>query len=58
MPYHRASVNANQDITTAYIKANKKEQFNNNISYMVAYRTREKLREEIKDKKEDNFPWI
>ena len=43
MPYYRASVNANQDITTAQIKANKKERFGNNINYITAYKTREKL---------------
>jgi hypothetical protein len=43
MPYHRASINSNQDIITVQIKANKKERFGNNISYIVVYRTQEKL---------------
>ena len=58
MPYHRASVNTNRDIITAQIKANEKERFGNDISYMAAYRTREKLREEIEGKEEDDFPRI
>jgi hypothetical protein len=58
VPHHRASVNTNRDITTAQIKANKKKRFGNNISYMAAYRTREKLQEEIEGKEEDDFPWI
>ena len=58
MPHHRASVNSNRDITTAQIKANEKERFGNDISYMAAYRTREKLREEIEGKEEDDFPRI
>jgi hypothetical protein len=58
MPYHRASVNANRDITTAQIKATEKELFGNDISYIAAYRTRERLREEIEGKDEDDFPRI
>ena len=60
MPHHRASINTNRDITTAQIKANEKERFGNNIGYMAAYRTREKLREEIEGREEDDFPriWI
>ena len=58
MPHHRASVNANRDITTAQIKATEKERFGNDISYMAAYRTRERLREEIEGKEEDDFPRI
>jgi hypothetical protein len=58
MPHHRASVNSNRDITTAQIKANEKERFGNDISYMAAYRTREKLREEIEGKEEEDFPRI
>lgn len=54
----RASVSTNRDITTAQIKANEKERFGNDISYMAAYRTREKLREEIEGKEEDDFPRI
>jgi hypothetical protein len=52
MPHHRASVNSNRDITTAQIQANEKERFGNDISYMAAYRTREKLREEIEGKED------
>jgi hypothetical protein len=55
MPHHRASVSTNRDITTAQIKANEKERFGNDISYMAAYRTREKLQEEIEGKEEDDF---
>jgi hypothetical protein len=55
MPYYRASVNANRDITTAQIKANEKERFGNDIGYIAAYRTREKLREEIEGREEDDF---
>ena len=55
MPHHRASVNANRDIITVQIKANEKERFSNDIGYMVAYRTREKLREEIEGREEDDF---
>lgn len=58
MPHHRTSVNANRDITTAQIKANEKERFGNDIGYMAAYRTREKLRQEIESKEEDDFPRI
>jgi hypothetical protein len=58
MPHHRASINSNRDITTVQIKANEKERFGNDISYMAAYRIREKLREEIEGKEEDNFPRI
>ena len=58
MPHHRTSVNANRDITAAQIKANEKERFGNDISYMAAFRTREKLREEIEGKEEDDFPRI
>jgi hypothetical protein len=58
VPHHQASVNANRDITTAQIKANEKERFSNDISYMAAYRTREKLQEEIEGKEEDDFPRI
>jgi len=56
--HHRTSVNTNRDITTAQIKASEKERFGNDISYMAAYRTREKLREEIEGKEEDDFPRI
>jgi hypothetical protein len=45
MPHHRTSANANQGITTAQIKANKKERFGNDIGYMAAYRTRNRLQE-------------
>jgi hypothetical protein len=58
IPHHRASVNTNRDITTAQIKANEKERFGNDISYMAAYRTRDKLREEIEGREEDDFPRI
>jgi hypothetical protein len=58
MPHHRASINTNRDITTAQIKANEKERFGNNIGYMAAYRTREKLQEEIEGREEDDFPYI
>jgi hypothetical protein len=58
MPHHRASVNSNRDITTVQIKANEKERFGNDISYMAAYRTRDKLIEEIEGKEEDDFPRI
>jgi hypothetical protein len=58
MPHHRASVSTNRDITTARIKANEKEQFGNDIGYMAAYRTQEKLREEIEGREEDDFPRI
>jgi hypothetical protein len=40
---------------TAQIKANEKERFGNNISYMAAYRTREKLQEDIEGKEEGDF---
>ena len=58
MPYYRSSFNANRDISAAQIKANKKERFSNDISYIAAFRTRKKLREEIEGKEEDDFPRI
>ena len=41
LPYHRASVNHNREISVAQIRANKKGSWANDISYMAAYWVRE-----------------
>ena len=45
--HHRASVIDNRDITHAQIQSDKRLRFNNNISYMQAYRVKQSLLVEI-----------
>ena len=53
--YHYASVVDNCDITLAQIQSNKQLRFNNNISYMQAYRAKQSLLVKIKGHKADCF---
>jgi hypothetical protein len=55
LPHHRASISYNREISVAQIRANEKEQWANDISYMAAYRTREALRIELDGREEDDF---
>jgi hypothetical protein len=58
MSHHRASVNANRDITTAQIKVNEEERFGNDISYMAAMEQGRNYEKELEGEAEDDFPRI
>ena len=53
--HHRASVVDNHDITLAQIQSDERLQFNNNISYMQAYRVKQSLLVEIEGHEADCF---
>jgi hypothetical protein len=55
LPHHRASISYNREISVAQIRANEKERWANDISYIAAYRVRETLRIELDGKEEDDF---